>query len=72
MPTFFSFFVKCFSPLSEPEQASNAINDRGVFLSREILQLTMDSKFGLQCDSSLYDYVELFKCKLIAAESKNV
>ncbi|KAF3429113.1 hypothetical protein E2986_01297 [Frieseomelitta varia] len=55
--------------LEGPEQASN---DRGVFLSREILQLTMDSKFGLQCDSSLYDYVELFKCKLIAAESKNV
>lgn len=41
-------------------------------MSREILQLTMDSKFGLQCDSSLYDYVELFKCKLIAAESKSM
>ncbi|CAD1470717.1 unnamed protein product [Heterotrigona itama] len=58
--------------LEGPKQASHAINDRGVFLSREILQLTMDSKFGLQCDSSLYDYVQLFKCKLIAAESKNV
>ena len=57
------------SPLTGPEQA---INDKGVFLSREILQLTMDSKFGLQCDSTLYDYVELFKCKLIAAESKDV
>ncbi|KOX79073.1 Armadillo repeat-containing protein 3, partial [Melipona quadrifasciata] len=55
-----------------PKQGSHAINNRGVFLSREILQLTMDSKFGLQCDSSLYDYVELFKCKLIAVESKNV
>lgn len=33
----------------------------------------IDSKFGrLQCDPCLHDYVELFKCKLIAAESKAV
>ncbi|XP_053997901.1 uncharacterized protein LOC128886763 [Hylaeus anthracinus] len=45
----------------------------GIFMSSELQNLVMDSKFGrLQCDSCLYDYVELFKCKLVAAESKCV
>lgn len=57
---------------SEGKQ-ENTVNKRNVFLSQAILHLTMDSKFGrLQCDSYLYDYIELFKCKLIAAESKDV
>lgn len=42
-------------------------------MSTEIINLTMDSKFGrLPCDPHLYDYIQLFKCKLIAAESQNV
>lgn len=59
---------------SEGKQENTHINNkRNVFLSQAILNLTMDSKFGrLQCDSYLYDYIELFKCKLIAAESKDV
>ncbi|OAD54846.1 Armadillo repeat-containing protein 3, partial [Eufriesea mexicana] len=51
----------------------NTIESKKVFLSTEIMNLTMDSKFGrLQCDTCLYDYIKLFKCKLIAVESKNV
>lgn len=47
--------------------------NRGVFLSTEIEKLTLDTKFGtLQRDTCLYNYVELFKCKLIANESRNV
>lgn len=55
------------------QENTHTVNKRNVFLSQAILHLTMDSKFGrLQCDSYLYDYIELFKCKLIAAESKDV
>lgn len=51
----------------------NSIEREQIFLSTEIMDLTMDSKFGrLQCDTCLYDYIKLFKCKLIAVESKNV
>ncbi|XP_033345659.1 armadillo repeat-containing protein 3 [Bombus vosnesenskii] len=62
------------SNLEEGKQENTHTNNkRNVFLSQAILHLTMDSKFGrLQCDSYLYDYIELFKCKLIAAESKDV
>lgn len=43
----------------------------GIFMSSMILHMVKDSKFGsLQCDPCLYDYIELFKCKLMAAESK--
>lgn len=43
----------------------------GIYLSSEILSLTMESKFGrLQYDPCLYDFLELFKCKLIARESR--
>ncbi|XP_076670799.1 armadillo repeat-containing protein 3 [Andrena cerasifolii] len=47
------------------------VADKGVFMSSMILHMVKDSKFGsLQCDPCLYDCIELFKCKLIAAESK--
>ncbi|CAL7941681.1 unnamed protein product [Xylocopa violacea] len=53
--------------------SSASIDATGVFLSTEILNLTMDSKYDrLQCDPCLYDCIELFKLKLIAAESKSV
>ncbi|XP_043798435.1 uncharacterized protein LOC122717944 isoform X1 [Apis laboriosa] len=70
------YVVNC----SEPEDC-NQLNleesketiSRGVFLSTEIAKLTLDTKFGtLQRDTCLYNYVELFKCKLIANESRNV
>nr|XP_012135252.1 PREDICTED: armadillo repeat-containing protein 3 isoform X2 [Megachile rotundata] len=51
----------------------HSISERDIFLSTEIRDLMMDMKFGrLQCDPCLYNYLELFKCKLIAAESKDV
>lgn len=70
------YVVNC----SEPEdcnqlnfEESKEMINRGVFLSTEIEKLTLDTKFGtLQRDTCLYNYVELFKCKLIANESRNV
>ncbi|CAK9828611.1 Armadillo repeat-containing protein 3 [Anthophora retusa] len=57
--------------LQEPSVFS--IDSRRIFLSTEIRHMTMESRFGrLQCDSHLYNYIELFKCKLIAAESRNI
>ncbi|KOC62292.1 Armadillo repeat-containing protein 3, partial [Habropoda laboriosa] len=59
--------------LSLQEPSILSIDSKRIFLSTEIRRMTMESRFGrLQCDSHLYDYIELFKCNLIAAESKNV
>lgn len=42
-----------------------------ISISADIVNQLFDWKFGrLRCDSCLYNYVELFKCKLVAAESK--
>ncbi|CAK9815090.1 Armadillo repeat-containing protein 3 [Anthophora plagiata] len=59
--------------LSLQEPSVFSIDSRRIFLSTEIRHMTMESRFGrLQCDNHLHDYIELFKCKLIAAESRNV
>nr|XP_031835803.1 uncharacterized protein LOC116428365 [Nomia melanderi] len=61
------------SVLKENLGYTSEVTRRTVFLSGQLEDLVMDSKFGrLQCDPCLHDYVELFKCKLIAAESKAV
>ncbi|XP_076634549.1 armadillo repeat-containing protein 3-like [Colletes latitarsis] len=61
--------------VSEESALANVedLNRGGRFLSGTIETLIMNSKYDrLQCDTCLYDYVELFKCKLLAAESKSV
>ncbi|XP_076757269.1 armadillo repeat-containing protein 3 [Xylocopa sonorina] len=59
--------------LGSKQSSTASIDATGVFLSTEILNLTKDSKYDrLQCDPCLYDCIELFKSKLIAAESKSV
>ncbi|XP_046143810.1 uncharacterized protein LOC123988319 isoform X2 [Osmia bicornis bicornis] len=55
------------------ESSLRNVSRQEIFLSNEIGNLRMDTKFAhLQCDPCLNDYLELFKCKLIAAESKDV
>nr|XP_033342609.1 armadillo repeat-containing protein 3-like [Megalopta genalis] len=54
------------------ENGDKVIRPR-IFLSTQIEGLGEDQKFsGLQCDICLHNYVELFKCKLDAAETKRV
>nr|XP_034193307.1 armadillo repeat-containing protein 3 isoform X1 [Osmia lignaria] len=64
---------KYFCSDSSDSSSMRNVSRQEILLSNEIGKLRMDTKFAhLQCDPCLNDYLELFKCKLIAAESKDV